>query len=48
MEAYVNAARPFHPDYHYVAELQGWYDSDEECEARNIADDVMKILEGDW
>ncbi|KAH7254928.1 hypothetical protein MRS44_016417 [Fusarium solani] len=42
------AARPFNPDYHYVSDLGGWYDTDEECEERNRADDLMKMLEGDW
>jgi len=35
-------------DYHYVPELSGWYESDEECEERNRKDDKMKIIEGDW
>nr|CEG03909.1 unnamed protein product [Fusarium acuminatum CS5907] len=42
------AARPFNPDYHYVPELNGWYDTDEECEELNRADDLMKMIEGDW
>ncbi|KAH8586109.1 hypothetical protein B0O99DRAFT_84920 [Bisporella sp. PMI_857] len=42
------AARPFDPNYHWVAELDGYYDSDEECEERNRCDDLIKMLEGDW
>jgi hypothetical protein len=46
-EARRYAARPFNPDYHYVHELAGWYDTDEECEERNRADDVIEMIEGD-
>jgi hypothetical protein len=36
------------PLYHYVPELGGWYDEDEEAEERNIADDIMKLIEDNW
>ncbi|KAK7422448.1 hypothetical protein QQZ08_009500 [Neonectria magnoliae] len=42
------ATRPFNPNYHYVPELNERYDSDEECEELNRADDLMKPIEGDW
>jgi hypothetical protein len=48
IEARLKAARPSNPAYHYVPELDGWYDSDEECEERNRADDIMRMIEGDW
>lgn len=47
-EARIYAPRALNPDYHYVPELGGWYDSDEECEERNRADDIMRMIEGDW
>lgn len=46
-EARSYAARLFDPHYHYVPDLSGWQDSDEECEARNLADDSKNMLEGD-
>ncbi|EAW15092.1 uncharacterized protein ACLA_057480 [Aspergillus clavatus NRRL 1] len=36
------------PLYHYVPELGGWYDEDEEAEERNIAEDIMKLIEDNW
>jgi len=31
-------------DYHWVSELHGWYDTDEECEERNTNDDLLNML----
>jgi hypothetical protein len=42
------AARRFNPGYHYIPELAGWYDTDEECEELNRADDLLKMIQGDW
>ncbi|KAH8802520.1 hypothetical protein F5884DRAFT_860883 [Xylogone sp. PMI_703] len=42
------AARPFDPSYHWVDDLYGYYDSDEECEEHNRCDDILKMIEGDW
>ncbi|KAK3709310.1 hypothetical protein LTR37_011048 [Vermiconidia calcicola] len=36
------------PRHHWVDDLHGYYDSDEECEEHNTNDDLMKMLEGDW
>lgn len=36
------------PLYHYVPDLGGWYDEDEEVEERHIADDIMKRIEDSW
>ncbi|KAL5335212.1 hypothetical protein BJX70DRAFT_375797 [Aspergillus crustosus] len=36
------------PLYHYVPELGGRYDEDEELEERNVADDIMKLIEDNW
>lgn len=47
-EALHYAARPFNPAYHYVSELDGWYNSDEECEARNAADDMIRMIEDNY
>ncbi|KAL6901319.1 hypothetical protein GGI43DRAFT_383649 [Trichoderma evansii] len=41
------AARRSNPHYHYVPELSGWYDDDEECEERDAADDMINMMEGD-
>ncbi|KAI0390680.1 hypothetical protein F5Y17DRAFT_47988 [Xylariaceae sp. FL0594] len=30
---------------HYVSELGGWYNSDDECEERNRLDDIVRFLE---
>ncbi|KAI0528366.1 hypothetical protein GGR58DRAFT_496221 [Xylaria digitata] len=48
VEACAYAARPFNPKYHYVPDLNGWYDTDEECEEHNRSDDIIKMMEGDW
>ncbi|KAI1131603.1 hypothetical protein F5Y10DRAFT_261984 [Nemania abortiva] len=47
-EALAYAARSFNPDCHYVSELHGWYNSDEECEERNRSDDIIRMIEGEW
>ncbi|KAI0851656.1 hypothetical protein F5Y00DRAFT_274569 [Daldinia vernicosa] len=47
-EARHYAARPFDPNYHWVPDLDGWYDSDEECEERNRCDDLINMIEGNW
>ena len=48
LEARLYSARSRNPDYHYVPELASWYDSDEECEARNCADNIMRRIEDNW
>jgi hypothetical protein len=40
--------RPFDPTFHWVDDLHGYHDTDEECEEHNANDDIMKVLEGDW
>lgn len=42
------ALRRFDLHYHWVSELHGYYDSDEECEELNRSDDLLKMIEGDW
>ncbi|EED23177.1 hypothetical protein TSTA_066280 [Talaromyces stipitatus ATCC 10500] len=39
--------RPFNPCLHWVDDLHGYYDTDEECEMHNANDDIMDLLEGD-
>ncbi|KAF2181490.1 hypothetical protein K469DRAFT_520708, partial [Zopfia rhizophila CBS 207.26] len=36
------------PRYHWVDDLHGYYDTDEECEEHNANDDLIKMIEGDW
>ncbi|KAF2970371.1 hypothetical protein GQX73_g3195 [Xylaria multiplex] len=45
VEARAYAAREFNPNYHYVPDLSGWYDSDEECEEHNRSDDIIKFTD---
>jgi hypothetical protein len=40
--------RPFNSAYHWVPELHGYYDTDEECEENNRNDDLIKELEDRW
>ncbi|KAI1400005.1 hypothetical protein F4819DRAFT_463096 [Hypoxylon fuscum] len=42
------AARASNPDYHWVPDLQGYYDSNEECELHNANDDMINMIEGNW
>jgi len=36
------------PGTHWVPELYGYYDTDDECETNNGNDDMIKMMEGDW
>lgn len=36
------------PGTHWSFELGNYYDSDEECEQRNMNDNLMNMIEGDW
>lgn len=40
--------RAHDPHYHYVDDLNGYYDTDEECEEHNRNDDLMKMYEDNW
>ena len=40
-------ARADDDHYHWVDDLDGYYDTDEECEEHNLNDDLMKMMEGD-
>ena len=37
--------RPKNPQYHWVDDLHGYYDTDEECEEHNRNDDLMRAYE---
>jgi hypothetical protein len=36
------------PACHYVDDLDGYYDTDDECEEHNTNDDLMNMIEGGW
>ena len=40
--------RPLDPTYHWVDDLNGYYDGDEECEEHNVNDDMTNFSERDW